>query len=213
MPPSRRRRTSWTSAAAATSWALLAERGVRRAGVDVSPAMVALCRSRAGDEQGVPSVPGSAGGQQHRRARGDSASSISRRHTRQFLESAFHKMRPGAPLISKRSTRPAGRRSSGHLPPRSSHVSRRHVAHLVRRRVYQRGRAVPRPMSSRTTRSRRSRKCRRWCGFRRPAHHRAQRACRQAEPPALFLDGLRRDRAALTPAPGVTFRGRFGLRY
>ncbi len=201
--------------------ALLAERGVTARGVDVNPAMVELCRSR-----GLAAEQGDALSFLERQADGSIGGLVAIQvvehfapaYLAQFLESAFHKMRPGAPLVLETINPACWKaffdtyiRDLTHRQPLHPDTLR----HLVQASGFtQRRRAVPRTgVRAGEARSRRSRKSCRWRGFRRPAHRRAQRARRQAEPPALFLDGLRRDRAALTPAPGVTFRGRFGLRY
>jgi len=82
--------------------ALLAERGVTARGVDVNPAMVELCRSR-----GLAAEQGDALSFLERQADGSVGGLVAIQvvehfapaYLAQFLESAFHKMRPGAPLV------------------------------------------------------------------------------------------------------------------
>jgi len=82
--------------------ALLAERGVPARGVDANAAMVELCRSR-----GLAAEQGDALSYLERQADGQFGGLIAIQvvehmapaYLLRFLETAFHKMRPGAPLV------------------------------------------------------------------------------------------------------------------
>ena len=186
---------------------LLRERGAKARGVDASPAMVEVCRAA-----GLDVEQGDAVGYLERQPDGSIGGLVAIQvvehfapaYLTRFLETAYHKMRPGAPLILE-TINPACWmaffetyiRDLTHQRPLHPDTLRylvqasgfTHVDVQFRQPVRDLDR-LDRVRGCRPTAAGPPRRARR-------ARRGAQRARRQAECPAVLVDGLRRDRAAL----------------